>query len=315
MSELIEQARSSDPDARQKAAYAVSHSADDRDYPLMFELLGDKDWRVRKTIVDGFVREPGGQVIDGLIGALADSENAGKRNSATEALIRIGEPAIAPIVENLRRESDVDVRLSLVNLLGDLRSPEGFEILIEILKDEKDINVASSVVSSIGKYRDAGALPHLVPVLRRDDLWLKFHVVEALGEIGDRLHLLRRGVARNAAIGFQRDGDDGIARLAMMMDIVAQPAGEGRGFQALGHHCRRERIGFGQGGRREERLDTRNLGSRQSQRAILDLFPFRFDEVAEFRGAQRGHQDLDARFVKIVAPALEVINAQDRLKV
>src|SRR5436853_2533424 len=117
--QLVEQARSADPDARQKAAYQVSQSADDRDWPLMFELLGDKDWRVRKTIVDGFVRDARLDIVEGLIGALADSENAGKRNSATEALIRIGDAAIVSIVGRLRIETDVDVRLSLVNLLGD----------------------------------------------------------------------------------------------------------------------------------------------------------------------------------------------------
>ena len=90
---LIEQARSNDPDARQKAAYLVAHATDGRDLPLMFELLGDKDWRVRKTIVDGFVGDAQPAVIDGLLGALADAENAGKRNSATEALMRIGASA------------------------------------------------------------------------------------------------------------------------------------------------------------------------------------------------------------------------------
>src|SRR5207253_1623429 len=92
-------------------------------------------------------------------------------------------------VGRLRAEKDVDVRLSLVNLLGDLRSAGGFQILLDILAHESDINVASSVVSSIGKYRDAAALPHLVRVLKRDDLWLKFHAIEALGEIGDRAAL------------------------------------------------------------------------------------------------------------------------------
>jgi HEAT repeat protein len=187
---LIEQARSSDPDARQKAAYLVSHSTDDRDLPLMFELLGDKDWRVRKTIVDGFVRDARPAVVHGLLDSLADSENAGKRNSATEALIRIGDPAIAPIVRRLAVEPDVDVRLSLVNLLGDLRSPDGFRMLMAMLEPERDINVASSVVSSLGKYRDAAALPLLMAMLQqREDLWLKFHIIEALGEIGDRAAL------------------------------------------------------------------------------------------------------------------------------
>ncbi|HEU4521507.1 MAG TPA: HEAT repeat domain-containing protein [Thermoanaerobaculia bacterium] len=184
---LQDQARSSDPDVRQKAALAVAQTAEDRDLPLMFELLGDRDWRVRKTIVDGLVREASPAIVGRLIDALADSENAGKRNSATEALIRIGEKAIPPIVSRLRSESDVDVRLSLVNLLGDLRSREGFDVLIELLPGEEDLNVASSIVSSIGKYRDAAALPHLMALLRkRDDLWLKFHIVESLGEIGDR---------------------------------------------------------------------------------------------------------------------------------
>src|ERR1044071_1439864 len=95
--QLTEQARSSDPAARQKAAFSVSQSKNESDLPLMFELLGDKDWRVRKTIVDGFVRDARPRIIEGLIDALADPENAGKRNSATEALIRIGTPAIEPI--------------------------------------------------------------------------------------------------------------------------------------------------------------------------------------------------------------------------
>lgn len=188
--QLIEQARSSDPDARQRAAYLVAQSGDDRDLPLMFELLGDKDWRVRKTIVDGLVRDARPEVISGLLGALADAENAGKRNSSTEALVRIGEPAIEPIVRRLRVEQDIDVRLSLVNLLGDLRSGEGFDMLSVMLDSEQDINVASSIVSSLGKYRDAAALPNLIRMLQqREDLWLKFHVIEALGEIGDRTAL------------------------------------------------------------------------------------------------------------------------------
>jgi HEAT repeat protein len=188
--QIIEQARSSDPDARQKAAFVVAQSASGRDLPLMFELLGDKDWRVRKTIVDGLVRDARAEIVERLLDALADAENAGKRNSATEALIRIGDPAIAPIVTRLRRENDIDVRLSLVNLVGDLRSSEGFSVLLELLAHETDVNVASSIVSSLGKYRDASALPFLMRVLReREDLWLKFHVIEALGEIGDRAAL------------------------------------------------------------------------------------------------------------------------------
>src|SRR6185295_7420341 len=147
--QLIEQARSSDPDTRQKASYVVSQSVNDHDYPLMFELLGDRDWRVRKTIVDGFVRDASHDVIERLVDALADEDNAGRRNSATEALMRIGEAAIPPVVTRLRREAGVDVRLALVNLLGDLRSEEGLAVLVESVQAERDINVASAMVASI----------------------------------------------------------------------------------------------------------------------------------------------------------------------
>ena len=86
--QIIEQARSSDPDARQKAAALVAQSTDEHTLPLMFELLGDKDWRVRKTIVDGLVRDARLEIVGGLLDALSDAENAGKRNSSTEALVR-----------------------------------------------------------------------------------------------------------------------------------------------------------------------------------------------------------------------------------
>src|SRR3954464_12361976 len=139
---LLEQAHSSDPDTRQRAAAVVAQTTDAENLPLMFELLGDKDWRVRKTIVDGFVRDSGSAIVTGLLDSLSDAENAGKRNSATEALIRIGEKVIAPIIGRLRDERDVDVRLSFVNLLGDLRSKEGFDLLLEMLGGEADVNVA-----------------------------------------------------------------------------------------------------------------------------------------------------------------------------
>src|SRR5205809_8148702 len=108
--QIIQQARSADPDARQKAAFLVAQSTDEKSLPLLFELLGDKDWRVRKTVVDGLVRDARPDIVDGLIDALADPENAGKRNSATEALIRIGGPAVQPNVAPLRTEPDTDLR-------------------------------------------------------------------------------------------------------------------------------------------------------------------------------------------------------------
>jgi HEAT repeat protein len=184
--QVTAQARSTDADVRQRAAQSVATTFEERDFPLVFELLGDRDWRVRKTIVEGLIRDARQEVVQGLIRALSDSDNAGKRNSATEALIRIGDRSIDAIVDHLDEEKDVDVRLSLVHLLGDLRNSIGFATLLDLVGSESDVNVASAVVTSIGHYRDAAALGRLLPLLRQDDLWVRFHVIEAVGEIGDR---------------------------------------------------------------------------------------------------------------------------------
>lgn len=183
---LLSQARSSDADQRQKAAAQIAQSLSEDELPLVFEMLGDRDWRVRKTIVEGLLRNSDESIIRGLVGSLHDPENAGKRNSATEALVRIGDRAIPFLIFELSREKDLDVRLSLVNLLGDLRNAEGFSALVGIIAVETDVNIVSSSIASLGKYRDERALPTLLKALEREDLWIKFHVIEALGEIGDR---------------------------------------------------------------------------------------------------------------------------------
>lgn len=184
--QLLEGVRSGDADVRQKAATRIISNLDGKTLPLAFDMLGDRDWRVRKTIVEGLLLQPGAPIIEGLLEALRDPDNAGKRNSATEALIRIGANALPAILAMVRREQDPDVRLSLVNLLGDLRSEEGFQSLMELLPREEDVNIVSSIASSLGRYHDARATGALVRALGRNDLWMKFHVIEALGEIGDR---------------------------------------------------------------------------------------------------------------------------------
>jgi HEAT repeat protein len=93
------------------------------------------------------------------------------------------------LLEGLEKETDPDVRLSLVNLIGDVRSPAAFALLLSMVAEERDVNILSSIVTSLGKYRDPAAIPVLLRALGRDDIWLKFHLIEALGEIGDRAAL------------------------------------------------------------------------------------------------------------------------------
>ncbi|HXI14127.1 MAG TPA: HEAT repeat domain-containing protein [Thermoanaerobaculia bacterium] len=179
-------ARSPDADTRQQAATRLSELDPADELSFALEMLGDRDWRVRKTVVDTLVERGSEQVVRELLGSLRDSANAGKRNSATEALIRIGPDVIPFVIFELGRESDIDVRLALVNLLGDLRDDDAFATLLDLMTRERDQNVVSAIVSAIGKYRSPAAVEPLMRMVPTSDLWLRFHVVEALGEIGDR---------------------------------------------------------------------------------------------------------------------------------
>lgn len=182
--ELAERTRSDDADVRHEAAVTLAQEVSN--LPLMFEMMGDSDWRVRKTIVDGLVRRANDRIIEGLIGALRDGSNAGRRNSATEALIRIGSRGGSKIIATLAEEKDPDVRLSLVNLLGDLRSDEAFNELVRLASEEQDVNIVSGIATSIGRYQRPEAVPILTAMLKREDPWVQFHLIEALGEIEDR---------------------------------------------------------------------------------------------------------------------------------
>lgn len=183
-SALVDQVmRSPDTEARRDLARRLAEPGSDPT-PLL-RLLGDRDWRVRKTAVDSVVSRADEPCLAGLVEALADEENAGRRNSATEAMVRVGLRATAHLLRELRRSEDVDVRLAIVNLLGEIRSEDAFGELVELVGREPDVNVLSSVVSSLGRYRRVEAVPALLALLAREDPWLRYHVVEALGEIGE----------------------------------------------------------------------------------------------------------------------------------
>src|SRR6185437_11824734 len=125
----------------------------------------------------------------------------------------------------------------------------------------------------------------------------------AVGNVGERVHLHRRRVARRAAFRFQRDGDDGVARLLVIVHRIVDPAVELR----IGVPRRRE---FGRAVL--ERLvirideaagDLGDHGRIERQRPVLDGLPLGFDFLGERLRAEIVHQDLDACLPNIASPA------------
>ena len=176
--------QSSDAEERREATVDLGRAGKDA-VPLLFRALADKDWRVRKTAVEALVAIEGEGVIASLIEALKIEDNAGARNSAIEALVQIGGPALENLLPVLTIR-DPDVRKFIVDILGDIRDPRAVPDLISRLTEDDDENIRVAAAEALGKIRDRRAVDALLGCLNRyDQGWLDHAAAEALGEIGD----------------------------------------------------------------------------------------------------------------------------------
>jgi HEAT repeat protein len=176
--------QSTDAEERREAAVDLGR-AGIQAVPLLLRAMADNDWRVRKTAVEALVAIEGESVITGLIEALKTEDNAGARNSAIEALVQIGGPALEsllPILTTL----DPDVRKFVVDILGDIKDSRAVPALIARLVEDADENIRVAAAEALGKIRDPRAVDALLACLNRPNAdWLDYAAAEALGEIGD----------------------------------------------------------------------------------------------------------------------------------
>ena len=138
----------------------------------------------------------------------------------------------------------------------------------------------------------------------------------AVGQIGQRVHLLRRDVAGNAARRLQRDGDDGVAGRLVGGEVHRGPAGELRVLGLAALDSRRSSAGrVSSGGEaKRARMPSTISGARvnfgrgrRSNSSSTSALNLSMPKLVD--------QDLDARLVDVVAPAVLVIDAQDRFQI
>jgi HEAT repeat protein len=151
--------------------------------PLLAEALGDGSWRVRKAALEAVVVLPGTDKLDLLLKGIRDEESAGRRNTCTEALIRLGEEAI-PLIPTLLDDPDPDIRKFGVDILGNIQDVRVYAPLLEALDDGED-NVAAAAAEYLGKKRHRDAVSALVARMEGGAFWVRYSCLQALGEIGD----------------------------------------------------------------------------------------------------------------------------------
>ncbi|HCF61341.1 MAG TPA: PBS lyase, partial [Myxococcales bacterium] len=174
-----ERLRDPDPEVRYRAVMDLERA----DLESLLPRLSDESWRVRKAAVERLVGLPDpSKAVDALVERLADADDAGARNSAAEALARIGAPAIPALATCLGGE-DGDVRKFAADVLGDIRAPAACPALVAALGDA-DQNVRVAAAEALGKIGGAEAAGALEAILGSADGLLQLAALDALARIG-----------------------------------------------------------------------------------------------------------------------------------
>ena len=188
-------------ETRKSGAYALGKIGDRRAIPPLMEVYNDKSvhfglWReVKQALqtlgvrsvdrgtylgridIDGMERD---NDVEGLIGVLA-LEDLDVRFRTVDALVRIGESAVEPLIRALKDEHWL-VRGGATGALSRIGDIGVVEPLIQLLKDG-DWTDRQGAASALGKIGDARAVEPLTQALKDENASVREAAKEALQKI------------------------------------------------------------------------------------------------------------------------------------
>ncbi len=174
-----------DVEIRRDAVESLTGKSGEMYMRMLLRALEDVNWRVRNTALEILIREhPVDTFIEGLIQLLYLDDNAGARNSAIEALIRLNKKATPYLMEAFKTPNR-DVRKFIIDVLGKYEDKRSLPLMLDALKDE-DENVRATAIEHIGKVRESSVVDALIAIIESDDIWTAYPAADALGRIGDK---------------------------------------------------------------------------------------------------------------------------------
>lgn len=172
-----------DEEIRRRAVQNLRGHNLSESYPLLFLAMADDNWRVRKEAVEVFAEsDPDDALIGELLELFRNEDNAGLRNSAAEAIVRVGDRAVEPLIR-MAADRDADVRKFVIDTMGAIASPRFFPALHAALTDP-DVNVAAAAAEQLGGMGDSTAVQDLINALiANGSLLFRFSALAALGKL------------------------------------------------------------------------------------------------------------------------------------
>jgi HEAT repeat protein len=159
----------------------ISHRFGDIEDKLI-ESLKDDDFDVRETAANALGRIGGERAIEHLIPLLND-DDSDVRETAANVLGGIGGERVIEYLIPLLNDDEYYVIWGAANALGRIGGERVIEYLIPLLKDN-ECEVRETAANALGRIGDEGAIEHLIPLLKDDNSGVKREVADAFGEIG-----------------------------------------------------------------------------------------------------------------------------------
>ena len=151
-----------------------------RDIASLSRLLEHKDPQIQYEAAEALGNLGDEKAIGPLITALKRDEFSGVRWKAAEALSKIGNPAVEPLIATLQFPDD-DVRWKAAIALGEIGNPDAVEPLIQLLSDD-DRFVRSRAAHALSMIGDPSVVP-LIHALQKGDPGVRWGAALALGKI------------------------------------------------------------------------------------------------------------------------------------
>jgi HEAT repeat protein len=205
MKDLQKLLKDEDVEIRRETLESLKGKKNKRYINLLLTAMEDPNWRIRNTATEILLEDY--QVenyIHGLINLLYKDDNAGARNSAIEALIRLNKKA-TPYLIKAFNTTNKDVKKFIIDVLGSFKDERSLPLMLNALKDD-DENVRATAIEQIGRMGESSMVEALIEIVESEDIWTAYPAVDALGRIGDKkaipvlLKALEKKTLRSQAI-------------------------------------------------------------------------------------------------------------------
>lgn len=183
---LLRSLEHSSRDVRLSAARQLGDAGTKRAIPALINLLRDEDWRVREAAASALGKLKATASVVALLEVIQFGRSGpfsgGNTTAFMQAIREIG-PAAVPVLIDALSDDDWRMRLTIINLLGDIGDTDAVPVLVGMLRDA-EWRVRWRAADALGRLADATAAPDLLALLHDDMRDVRVSAAWALGKIG-----------------------------------------------------------------------------------------------------------------------------------